>query len=713
MKIKQALSATRFLLCALICGACLTQLPEAYAQSSTLQGQLSVGGRVTIRGTSRCTIELVRSSTVKRTRVRCTGTRVPGARIGRSPGLVTLNAGQKAIFTARSCFLRARLGTNRVNLACVKNRPASTPTPTPTSTATPEITATITPTPTINANAAISGNQLLALNVDNPAGAGTPVAMTGVTAGDEIVALDRRPQNGFLYGLGYNATNRTLQLYGISSDTNTATAIGSSGTFVQSDGSTPAPIGAGAGTRIDMDFNPAADRIRVVVSDNGSGTGQTFRMNPNTGAFVDGDLGGASGSVTGLNMDGPINTGTTSVQGAAYTNSSANTTVTTLYTLDAASDKLCIQTPPNSGTQALCQALNQGIDTVIGFDMLPEVTVGTSNTAVGSGSAKAIVRFAGSTAENMVSVDLTNGAISNNSPVGASLTQLLSFAIQKPAATNIVALSAAGDSLVRFSSATPGTTSTAAITGINAGETLVGIDYRPATGQLYGLGINAGADTGTVYVIDPQSGASTAVGAPGQVAFVDGSATPIDFPAASEGYGFDFNPTVDRIRVVTGNGANFRLNPITGAPVDSDGGVSGTNPDGSINGATVDVDGAAYTNSSAGQTVTTLYIIDADSDALYIQNPPNNGTQTSQTPILLSGSSLNFTEANGFDIPFNVRVTASNTAVTSGTAFAALAVGGTTGLYSINLVTGAATSLGTIGTGTSLAGIAVSQGTVN
>src|SRR5205085_8243206 len=99
----------------------------------------------------------------------------------------------------------------------------------------------------------------------------------------------------------------------------------------------------------------------------------------------------------------------------------------------------------------------------------------------------------------------------------------------------------------------------------------------------------------------------------------------IDLPAASAGYGFDFNPTVDRIRVTTGTGLNFRINPSTGAAVDADATNTGTQTDPNINGlptGSTGVTGAAYTNSFAqsGTTATTLYTLDADSNMLFIQN---------------------------------------------------------------------------------------------
>jgi hypothetical protein len=56
--------------------------------------------------------------------------------------------------------------------------------------------------------------------------------------------------------------------------------------------------------------------------------------------------------------------------------------------------------------------------------------------------------------------------------------------------------------LVRFDSATPGTVvAVGAITGIQGGETILGIDFRPATGQLYALG-----STSRLYTIDTATG---------------------------------------------------------------------------------------------------------------------------------------------------------------------------------------------------------------
>ena len=542
--------------------------------------------------------------------------------------------------------------------------------------------------PGANAHVLINGNSIAAVATTFASGLEAALPLTGLNTGDTLVSIDRRPQNGFLYGLGYNAGAGTVQLYSISPTTGIAAPLGATGTFIASDGVTPVPVGAGAGTAFGMDFNPTVDRVRVVNS-----AGQNFRMNPNNGAFVDGTAGGV------LNMDGGINGPTSGVQETAYTNSTANSTVTTQYALDLTTDALCIQNPPNAGTQTQCQTLSTPVDAVLGFDIAPGINV-TTASAPANGSGVAVLKLTGQTNETLANVNLATGAVTALGPIGAG--GITGLAVQQPAGTRFVGLSADGIELLRFSSAAPGSAVTVAITGVVAGESLIGIDYRPQTGQLYTLGVTDAADTGTLYVLDPQTGAATVVGTAGSVAFVDAAGAAVDLPAAASGYGFDFNPTVDRIRVTTQSGLNFRVNPNNGAAVDGNlnntaAPPAGTNTDGLINGGASGVSGAAYTN-SFGQSltggVTTQYVIDATTNSVFIQNPPNSGTVIAGVAITIGGVALDFSEVSGFDIPFEVRTTASNTPVQSGVAFAALTVAGEQRMYSIDLVTGEATDIG-------------------
>lgn len=223
--------------------------------------------------------------------------------------------------------------------------------------------------------------------------------------------------------------------------------------------------------------------------------------------------------------------------------------------------------------------------------------------------------------------------------------------------------------IVRFDSASPSATfGTVAVSGLQAGERLLGIDFRPMTGQLFGLGSDS-----RMYTINVVTGAATQVGT-GQFSTLLNAAN----------YGFDFNPTVDRIRVTGSNGQNLRLNPLTGgvAAVDTNLAYAAGDPNANV---TPMVVGSAYTNNFNGATTTTLYNLDLATGALVTQNPPNNGTLNTVGAIGVS-----FDMNTGFDISSQ-----------TGVAFASLNAGGITRLYTINLATGAATLVGSVGAGLS------------
>src|SRR5688572_3331353 len=72
------------------------------------------------------------------------------------------------------------------------------------------------------------------------------------------------------------------------------------------------------------------------------------------------------------------------------------------------------------------------------------------------------------------------------------------------------------------------------ILGLAAGESIVGIDFRPSTGGLYGLGVNGGI--AHLYLINPTTGAATLVG--GDIALPQSTGA----AGSGTGFGFDFNP---------------------------------------------------------------------------------------------------------------------------------------------------------------------------
>ena len=171
---------------------------------------------------------------------------------------------------------------------------------------------------------------------------------------------------------------------------------------------------------------------------------------------------------------------------------------------------------------------------------------------------------------------------------------------------------------------------THAITGLPGGEKIIGLDVRPLNGQLYALGA-----TSRLYVINPRTGAARQVGA-----------TPFIPALAGASFGFDFNPTVDRIRVTSDAEQNLRLNPDDGTVTGVDTNLAyaagdpgaGTNPS---------VGGSAYTNSFAGATSTTLLDIDNARHALVTQNPPNDGTLTTVGALGTNNNAVAFDIGEG------------------------------------------------------------------
>jgi Domain of unknown function (DUF4394) len=198
------------------------------------------------------------------------------------------------------------------------------------------------------------------------------------------------------------------------------------------------------------------------------------------------------------------------------------------------------------------------------------------------------------------------------------------------------------------------------ITGTN-GATLRGIDFRPKTGDLYGVGSD-----NIVYRVNPTTG----------IAIAEGPA----FTPALNGtsYGVDFNPAADAIRVVSDAQQNLRLNPDAGTATQ----------DMNLNPGMPQVVAAGYENSSFSFTqpaATTLHVVDAASDQLFTQTPPNNGTLIN--PRKLRGVDVGLNA--GFDIAGDGNMGFLSNARS----------GRGTELYTVDVPTGKTKSLGRIGGG--------------
>ncbi|MFZ3192148.1 MAG: DUF4394 domain-containing protein [Moraxellaceae bacterium] len=219
---------------------------------------------------------------------------------------------------------------------------------------------------------------------------------------------------------------------------------------------------------------------------------------------------------------------------------------------------------------------------------------------------------------------------------------------------DLIALTESGQIASVNRSAPTALVSTQTVSGLKTNDSLIGIDYRPADGKLYGVGA-----LGNIYIIDPSTGVATF-----KVALTaDATDTTSPFVRITGNaslMSLDFNPVPDRLRVVGNDGQNLRINVDTGA----------TFTDTALNGGgSPIVTAVAYTNSFAGAGSTRMFNIDVNQDRLYLQNPPNDGTLSSFASL-----GVNANGSSGFDIDGMNNM-----------GYAALKVGSALQLHSINL----------------------------
>lgn len=218
-------------------------------------------------------------------------------------------------------------------------------------------------------------------------------AVTGLTGTDTaLIGIDFRVQDGQLYGVGNGGGVYTI-------DPSTAAAV-----FVNS---LTVPL---AGTFFGVDFNPAADRLRII-----SDTGQNLAHNVNAGVTA------ANATLTYT----PPPTSPVAALGltaAAYTNNDLNqpTTGTTLFDLDTSLDQVVIQSPPGNGLLVATGALGVDAGAASGFDIYSRLEDGltVANTAVATLSVNGTFQF--------YVIDLLTGKASK---VGAFDDQVVDIAV--------------------------------------------------------------------------------------------------------------------------------------------------------------------------------------------------------------------------------------------------------------------------------------------
>lgn len=208
--------------------------------------------------------------------------------------------------------------------------------------------------------AVTASHELITFNAGQPERILERRPVTGLGPGERLVGIDFRVARGVLYAL-----SQVGRLYTLDIPTGALRPVG------------PAPaVLALRGTAFGFDFNPVADRIRVV-----SNTGQNLRLHPDTGAVVDGDP-----AVEGVQPDpalryawSDVNAGRTpDIAGAAYTYNTQDSKLTTNYAIDRALGVLAMQgsregaTPvvsPNTGQLRTVGPLGLGPLTDVAFDI--------------------------------------------------------------------------------------------------------------------------------------------------------------------------------------------------------------------------------------------------------------------------------------------------------------------------------------------------------
>jgi len=493
--------------------------------------------------------------------------------------------------------------------------------------------------------AVTSSNRLVSFNSATPGN--TSIAnITGLRPNENIVGFDLRPGGtpaGQLIAVGNQGGVYTI-------DPNSGTATLKS-TMVADPSDTTDAFTSFTGTRVSIDVNNVVDQLRIVTN-----SGQNLRVMMDTGAtFTDTPL-----TISGLRAIG--------VAEVAYTNNFSSACRTTAYYLDTTADRLLTTPNASGGVLNVVGGLRVDAAAMTGFDI--------ATAADGTQSAVAALTVGNVT--SLYTIDLTTGAATVVAGIAGlnSGETVIGLARSAPATTppqplgELVALTD-NNSLISFNSGLPQQVCTnAPINGLQGNETVLGIDMRPADRNVYAL-----TSAGRLYTVNA---------ATGTVAFraalnsSPSNATP--FQGLDGGnITVDVSPVADGLRVLSSNGMNLRVVFDTAETFVDD----RLNPSGSS------VTAAAYTNSFVGTGTSKLYVIDTANDRLLIQgrapSTPNRGLLELVGPLGIPGD---VQALAGFDIN-----------AINNNAFAAFNVGtaSTSDLYSINLLTGAATRIGPIG----------------
>ncbi len=251
-----------------------------------------------------------------------------------------------------------------------------------------------------------------------------------------------------------------------------------------------------------------------------------------------------------------------------------------------------------------------------------------------------------------------------------------------PAKEMIVAVTA-DNRLIRFNGGQPQRIqSSLALKGLQPGEQVLGIDFRVARNQLYLL-----ASSGQLYRVKLADASLEPIGAA------------VGLPASGGQWGFDFNPAVDRIRVVHETGANLRRHPDNGSQVDGNPGLDGLQGDGTLlfdagdanANKPVRIGAAGYTYNKQDEKITTNYAIDLAQGLLVTQ-----GTKEGVAPAVSPNTGKLFTVGPLGIKPQRVQFDISDV---NNAAYIAVDEAAGDAVYRVDLASGKATRVARIGAG--------------
>jgi hypothetical protein len=489
-------------------------------------------------------------------------------------------------------------------------------------------------------------NTLVSFNQANPNRLCTSQAVSGLQAGDQLLAIDTRPSNNALYALAGPSGSSATALYIIDPSTSTATTR------------IPLTQPLVGNAEFAFEFNPIADAIRVI-----SDTGNNYVVAVGANGSTPGTVNTNQTQMTPAPGSGPV-----SIVGLSYSNNFSGTSMIGAYALDATNDQL--------------MTIGLGSGSAGNGDLLPVATLQSGGQRLDFGPASSLetngvnnmglaaLNLAGTNTTELHAINLATGVntrINTIGPAGGNVGVVRDITFARNPAATVVGVTS-NNNIATFNALTPGQfiSGPSTIQGLQAGESVVGIDMRPLDGSVVAL-----TSLGRYLTVNPATGATTVLST------IQGA------QLTGTNFGPDFNPltlNTSGIRVFSDNEQNI-VNIV-------DTGQTASNVT-NLSRAPFAVTAVAYDNNTPNSTRTVYYALDTDNDLLLTIPPPDaNSSSPTGGGVLTSVGSLgvDLESTASFDI------VGINTAFAAGTPNNA----GNPVLYSINLTTGAATSVATL-----------------